>query len=74
MQIRWSPGSTQDLEQIFDYVRTDNTGAAQRVVQTIYDRANVLATDPSLGRRVLMEGTRELPMTLTVQSPAASNS
>jgi len=62
MQIRWSPGSAQDLEQIFDYIRTDNTAAAQRVVQTIYDRAHVLATDPYLGRRGRVDGTRELPM------------
>ena len=38
MQIRWSPGSAQDLEQIFNYIRTDNPDAAQRVAQTIYDR------------------------------------
>src|ERR1700722_8281368 len=62
MQIRWSPGSAQDLEQIFDYVRTDNTAAAQRVGQTICALPNVLATCLYLGRRGRVDGTRKLPM------------
>jgi toxin ParE1/3/4 len=62
MQIRWSPGSAEDLEQIFNYIRTDNPGAAQRVAQTVYDRAAALGADPYLGRRGRVEGTRELPL------------
>jgi toxin ParE1/3/4 len=62
MQIRWSPASAEDLEQIFDYIRTDNPGAAQRVAQTIYDPADSLGADPYLGRRGRVEGTRELPV------------
>jgi len=62
MQIRWSPGSAEDLEQIFNCIRTDNARAAQRVTQTIYDRADALATSPYLGRRGRVEGTRELPL------------
>jgi len=62
MQIRWSPGSVEDLEQIFNFISTDNPGAAQRVAQTIYDRAGALGNDPYLGRRGRVEGTRELPL------------
>jgi len=62
MQIRWSPGSAEDLEQIFNYIRTDNPDAAQRLAQTIYDRADALGADPYLGRRGRVEGTRELPL------------
>jgi toxin ParE1/3/4 len=32
------------------------------VAQTIYDRAAALETDPYLGRRGRVEGTRELPL------------
>jgi toxin ParE1/3/4 len=62
MQVRWSPASVEDLEQIFNYIRTDSPRAAQRVVQTIYDRVEALASDPYLGRRGRVEGTRELPL------------
>ena len=46
METRWSPGSAEDLEQIFDYIRTDDPAAAQRVVQTIYNHAAALGADP----------------------------
>jgi plasmid stabilization system protein ParE len=62
MKIRWSPASAEDLEQIFNYIRTDNPGAAQRVTQTIYDWAEALGADPYLGRRGRVEGTRGLPL------------
>ncbi len=62
MQIRWSPAAADDLDQIFNYIRTDNPRAAQGVTQTIYDRVNELASSPYLGRRGRVEGTRELPL------------
>ena len=62
MQIRWSPAAAADLEQLFDYIRTDNPGAAQRVAQTIYERAAGLGTYPYQGRRGRVAGTRELPL------------
>ena len=62
MQIRWSPAAAEDLEQIFNYIRTDNPRAAEGVTQTIYDRVNGLASGPYLGRRGRVEGTRELPL------------
>ena len=62
MQVRWSPAAAEDLEQLFDYIQTDNPGAAQRVAQTIYDRAGVLGTFPYQGRRGRVEGTLELPL------------
>ncbi|MGP0071267.1 MAG: type II toxin-antitoxin system RelE/ParE family toxin [Bryobacteraceae bacterium] len=50
MQIRWSPAAVDDLEQIFNYIRIDDPGAAERVAQTIYDRAAALGATPYLGR------------------------
>lgn len=60
MQIRWSPAAAEDLEQIFDYIVTDSRASAQRVAEAIYKRAEALGTNPYLGRRGRIEGTREL--------------
>ena len=62
MQIRWSPAAVADLEEIFNYISTDNPTAAQRVALTIYDRAGALGAHPYQGRRGRVEGTREFPL------------
>ena len=60
MQIRWSPAAADDLQSIFEYIRSDNPAAAQRVIETIYDRTTAFAKHPYQGRRGRVEGTREL--------------
>ena len=62
MQIRWSPDTGADLENIVDYIRRDNPVAAQRVGQRIYERLTTLGTFPYVGRLGCVEGTRELPL------------
>jgi toxin ParE1/3/4 len=62
MQIRWSPAAAEDLGQIFDYILADSRASAQRVAEAIYERAEALGTDPYLGRRGRVEGTRELAL------------
>jgi toxin ParE1/3/4 len=63
MQIRWSLSAASDLEQIVHFIRSDNPTAAQRVAQTIYDRATALQLYPNQGRQGRVEGTRELALT-----------
>ena len=62
MQIRRSPAAADDLQHLFDYIRSESPGAAQRVVQSIYDRTAALRTHPYRGRQGRVEGTRELPL------------
>jgi len=59
MQIRWSPAAFVDLEQLFDYILTDDPAAAQRAATAIYDRAATLASHPYLGRQGRVGGTRD---------------
>jgi plasmid stabilization system protein ParE len=63
MQIRWSPGGAEDLDHSFHYIARDSRAAAQRVVQGIYARAEILSAFPYLGRTGRVNGTRELPLT-----------
>jgi toxin ParE1/3/4 len=60
MQVRWPPDAAADLENIVEYIRKENPGAAQGVAQTIYERAGGLAIFPNRGRQGRVHGTREL--------------
>jgi addiction module RelE/StbE family toxin len=63
MQIRWSPEAAADLDCIVSYISKESPDSAQRVAQSIYDRAGTLASFPRLGRTGRVRGTRELPLT-----------
>jgi toxin ParE1/3/4 len=62
MQLRWSPAATEDLFRIIEYIRQENSPAAQRIAKAIYDSAGSLKSFPNMGRRGRVEGTRELPL------------
>jgi toxin ParE1/3/4 len=62
MRIRWSPDAAADLQNIVEYIRLENSIAAQRVGRSIYDRLNVLEMFPYSGRLGRVDGTRELPL------------
>jgi addiction module RelE/StbE family toxin len=60
MNIRWSRTAAENLSRIFEYIRTDNPSAAERVVRTIYDSAGSLESFPYRARVGRVDGTREL--------------
>ena len=62
MRIRWSTAASQDLFGIFEYIRRENTSAAQRVANTIYEGIGSLSSFPYSGRVGRVEGTRVLPV------------
>ena len=49
--IAWTDEARRWLEDIFEYIATDNPNAAARTVHEIYERAQVLATFPEIGHR-----------------------
>ncbi|MGH8652683.1 MAG: type II toxin-antitoxin system RelE/ParE family toxin, partial [Gammaproteobacteria bacterium] len=57
MKVRYTPQARADLDEIFSYVSQDNPPAASQLIAKI--RNNML-TNPSLGRRGRVAGTREL--------------
>ena len=62
MQLRCSPAAVEDLSRIIEYIRPENTPAAQRIAKTIYDSAGSLKSFPNKGRKGRVEGTREIPL------------
>jgi plasmid stabilization system protein ParE len=50
-QIIWTEEALRWLEDIFEYIATENPQAATRTVQGIYDRVQILAHFPEIGQR-----------------------
>ncbi|MFH1759605.1 MAG: type II toxin-antitoxin system RelE/ParE family toxin [bacterium] len=50
-KINWTNEGLQWLEEIYNYIDQDNPQAAVRVVQNIYDKAQILTKFPEIGYR-----------------------
>ncbi|MBQ13339.1 MAG: type II toxin-antitoxin system RelE/ParE family toxin [Gammaproteobacteria bacterium] len=51
-EIVWTEPALDDLEEIANYIALDKLSAAQRLVQKIFDRIDLLSESPNSGRRV----------------------
>jgi toxin ParE1/3/4 len=60
MKICWSPESAADFAGIVEYIRAQNSSAADRVAHTIYDSITSLESFPHRGRPGKVKDTREL--------------
>lgn len=52
MKIIWSPLSLERTAEIAEYISLDNPSAAERWVENIFNRVNVLQSSPKAGRKV----------------------
>ena len=52
-EIAWTDEAQRWLEDIFEYIATDDPQAAARTVQGIHERAQVLTRFPEIGHRYL---------------------
>ena len=59
-EIRWTQEAAAWLEDIYGYIAQDNPLAAQRVVNDIYQRVQLLETFPLLGCRHRSEPEGEI--------------
>ena len=60
MTIRWAPTGADDLESIYDYIARDNLERAHTAVERIVSQIDTLTRHPLMGRKGLIDGTREL--------------
>lgn len=49
--IAWTDESRRWLEDIFEYIAADNPAAADRTIEGIFERAQVLSAFPEIGHR-----------------------
>jgi len=55
-EIRWTDEAQHWLQDIYEYIATDNPAAAARTIQAIYDRAQDLTRFPEIGQRYAASG------------------
>ena len=60
MQLRWTEGAANDLEQITEYLVRETPLHAARLIRSLYDAVFALRTFPQRGRSGKKAGTREL--------------
>jgi len=60
VRVKWLKVALANLEAAAAYIAEDNPPAAGRFVQEIFRAANLLATNPAMGRPGRVPGTREL--------------
>lgn len=58
--IRWTKPAIQHLVEIREYIAKDSPAAGSRVASAIREQVKALALHPEIGRKGLLEGTREL--------------
>jgi len=51
-EIVWTEPALDDLEEIANYIALDKLSAAQRLVQKIFNRVELLRQSPKSGRKV----------------------
>lgn len=62
--LRWTREAELWMRDIFEYIAHDNPEAAARVVEGIYDRAQVLTEFPRIGHRYEPTPDREVRILL----------
>ncbi len=63
-RLNWTQEAETWLRDIFDYIAQDNSEAATRVVEGIYERAQILSEFPQVGHRYEGISNREVRILL----------
>ncbi len=54
-KLRWTKEAEQWMNDIYDYIASDNPIAAQKVITSIYNKSQLLLEFPGLGQRYRTE-------------------
>ena len=63
-EIRWTNEAEVWLRDIYDYIAQDNPSAAARVVDGIYEKAQLLKEHPEIGYKYRSESEGEIRILL----------
>lgn len=60
MKIVWSPLAVERLEEIYNYISSDNISAAQKMMNSIFKKVETLSKNPKRGRKVPEVNSEEI--------------
>ncbi len=60
MKIRWLNLALNDLQSIIEYISEDNPSVATKIAKIIYEKVQLLSSQPYMGRAGRVRETREL--------------
>jgi len=60
VKVRWTSEALRWLQEIFDYILQDNYTSAKRVINTLYDKVQVLKQFPKAGYKYKTETDGEI--------------
>ena len=60
MKLFWTREAVEDRRTIYDYIEAENPRAALALDELFSDQADLLPTNPQLGKSGRVSGTREL--------------
>ena len=63
-KIRWTAEAERWLREIYNYVREDKPEAAARLIEAIFQKAQLLRDYPQVGHRYLPRADREIRVLL----------
>ena len=64
-RLEWKPRALRELSDSFEFIAAEDPMAAWRVLDRIRGMAGMLASQPFLGHKGRVRGTRELPIPRT---------
>jgi toxin ParE1/3/4 len=60
MRVRWTTPAREQFVSAYEYIAEENSGAAARIADQIWESTQLLARHPMAGREGRVGGTREL--------------
>ncbi len=63
-EIRWTNEAVTWLKDIFDYINQDSPSSAERVINALYEKFQILINYPEIGYRYCSEEDEEIRILL----------
>jgi len=64
VEISWTNEAEERLKEIYDYIALDNKSAAKKVIESIYEKVQLLYDNPEIGHKYQMKDQNNIRILL----------